>query len=488
MASENRVQLITYPDSLGGNLAALGRVLLNQFAGAFRGGVHILPPFPSSGDRGFAPLTYEEIEPPFGTWDDVQRINEISPVMLDLMVNHMSRQAPPAKDYLTRGSRSAWADMFLTSEKVWPQGPPPADDLARLFLRRASPFSRYRVETTGEEVSLWTTFGKEPSEQLDLDWKSPAYRRYMAGALEGFGRRGIRMVRLDAVGYVVKKRGTSCFFVEPEIWEYMDWIRGLAEPLGIELLPEVHAPQAILEALSARGFWIYDFILPYAVLEALLTGEPEFLRRYLLHRPTRQFTMLDCHDGIPIKPDLDGLRVGDRARQVVQTCLQRGANLNRVISTSRRDPDGLDVHQVNCTYYAALGGNDDAYVAARAIQLFAPGVPQIYYAGLLASGNDEEAVRRTGEGREINRRNYTMEEIDEAADRPVVQRLLRLVRLRNEHPAFAGTFALLPCSGPELRMAWRAGQASCELTVDTRSAAAVVVRTGPAGYSVREEA
>ena len=45
MQPENRVQLITYPDSLGGNLQALHRLLAGPLAGAF-GGVHILPPFP----------------------------------------------------------------------------------------------------------------------------------------------------------------------------------------------------------------------------------------------------------------------------------------------------------------------------------------------------------------------------------------------------------------------------------------------------------
>ncbi|WP_243145891.1 hypothetical protein [Clostridium chromiireducens] len=67
MALKNQVQLITYPDSLGGDLKTLNEVLLKHFSDVFKGGVHILPPFPSSGDRGFAPLTYLEIEPSFGT-------------------------------------------------------------------------------------------------------------------------------------------------------------------------------------------------------------------------------------------------------------------------------------------------------------------------------------------------------------------------------------------------------------------------------------
>ncbi len=67
MAIKNQVQLITYPDSLGGNLQTLNTILRTHFADICPGGVHILPPFPSSGDRGFAPLTYLEIDPAHGT-------------------------------------------------------------------------------------------------------------------------------------------------------------------------------------------------------------------------------------------------------------------------------------------------------------------------------------------------------------------------------------------------------------------------------------
>ena len=100
MAVKNKVQLITYPDSLGGDLKSLNQVLETYFPNTFKGGIHILPPFPSSGDRGFAPLTYFEIEPKFGTWEDIRKIGEKHDVLLDLMVNHISRQSVFFKDFL----------------------------------------------------------------------------------------------------------------------------------------------------------------------------------------------------------------------------------------------------------------------------------------------------------------------------------------------------------------------------------------------------
>ena len=101
---------------------------------------------------------------------------------------------------------------------------------------------------------------------------------------------------------------------------------------------------------------------------------------------------------------------------LADTIRRRGGNVNRILSTPT--PGGVDVHQPDCTFYSALGEDDDRYVAARAIQLFARGVPQLYYVGLLAGDNDHAAVERTGEGRAINRHDYTAAEIDAALERP----------------------------------------------------------------------
>src|SRR5690554_4382177 len=106
MSVKNQVQLITYPDSLGGNLKVLHDVLSNKFQEIFEGGIHILPPFPSSGDRGFAPLTYFEIEPSFGTWEDIKNIGDNYDILLDLMVNHISRRSKYFQDFLEKGRES----------------------------------------------------------------------------------------------------------------------------------------------------------------------------------------------------------------------------------------------------------------------------------------------------------------------------------------------------------------------------------------------
>ena len=146
---------------------------------------------------------------------------------------------------------------------------------------------------------------------------------------------------------------------------------------------------------------------------------------------------------------------------------RRGGNVNRMLSAA--DATGVDAHQLNCTYLSALGGDEERYLAARAIQLFAKGVPQVYYVGLLAGRNDVEAVARTGDGRAINRHDYRLDEVGDALRAQVVQRFLELIRLRNTHPAFEGTLTVRTEGGGRLCMDWQHEGAACSLDVDLAS-------------------
>jgi sucrose 6(F)-phosphate phosphorylase len=473
-------QLLSYPDSLGGGLAAIDTLLRGPLAGLFTG-IHVLPPFPSSGDRGFAPTSYLEIDPRFGSWADIRRLADRHDVMLDLMVNHISRRSPEFEDFVRRGRRSPHADLFVTLDKVWPGGEPPAADVARIFLRKPeAPFSDVVVRETGERERVWTSFGtRDWSEQIDLDVTSPSARGLLTAWLRFFAQQGVRIVRLDAVGYVIKKAGTSCFMVEPEIFEFLDWIVSVAESFDLVVLPEIHDVYETHRRLAQRGYWTYDFVLPGLVLDALVTGSAELLRSHLAQSPLRQFTTLDCHDGIPVRPDLDGILPPAGMRRLADVVLERGGNVNRILSDAHGD-GAVDVHQLNSTYYSALGCDDDRYVLARAIQLFAPGIPQVYYVGLLAGENDLEAHAATGDGRAVNRHDYRLEEVERALARPVVRRVIDLVRLRNEHPAFDGRLSVVT-NGPELRIEWQRDGDCCELEADVATGQAWITTTGATG-------
>ena len=333
----------------------------------------MLPPFPSSGDRGFAPLTYDRIDPSFGTWDDIGRLAEHHDVLLDLMINHISRQSGEFEDFLRHGRDSLYADLFITLDKVWPNGEPPAADVALIFLRKPdAPFSTVSIEDTGREERIWTSFGTADwSEQIDLDVTSGRHATLITRWLRQFAEQGVRIVRLDAVGYVIKKPGTSCFMVEPEIYDFLQWVTDVADSFGLAILPEVHDGHATHERLSAHGFWTYDFVLPGLLLHAFETGQTRAPHRAPRASPDRQFTNLDCHDGIPVRPDLDGILTPVEMADLAERVRAQGGNVNRILSDAHAEAG--DVHQLNCTYYSALGEDDERYLAARAIQLFARG-------------------------------------------------------------------------------------------------------------------
>jgi sucrose phosphorylase len=153
---------------------------------------------------------------------------------------------------------------------------------------------------------------------------------------------------------------------------------------------------------------------------------------------------------------------------------------------SRRASGGaaqnVDSSQINCTFYDALGGSDREYLIARAIQCFVPGIPQIYYVGLLAGGNDLDLLRRTGVGRDINRHYYAAGEVQQQVRRPVVQALLSLLRIRNTHSAFGGSFRFAASSAERLTLEWTNGAEFARLDVSlTEMCASVTCSAAEAG-------
>jgi len=103
--------------------------------------------------------------------------------------------------------------------------------------------------------------------------------------------------------------------------------------------------------------------------------------------------------------------------------------------------------------------------------LFSPGLPQIYYVGLLGGGNDMARYARTGEGREVNRHAYSADELAAALASPLTAAQLDLVRLRSTHPAFGGSFTIGHRGGARLELAWTNGPHRAVLIADLDAAA-----------------
>lgn len=462
MTIQNKVQLITYPDSLGSNMLELHYVLRRYLSKAI-GGVHMLPFYPSSADRGFSPLTYTEVDPAFGTWDDIKMIGSEFDLAIDFMANHISRQSDYFLDYIDNGPDSEYADMFLTFNKLSPDGEISEADLAKVYTRK--PRLPYTViqRADGSREKIWCTFDYE---QIDLDLNSAKTREVIRQFLIHLARMPVKMIRMDAIAYTTFKLGTNCFFLEPQIWEILDWLKEFVAPFNTIILPEVHEHYKYHLKIASKGYWTYDFALPLLVLHTLYHHTSERLLQWLRICPRQQLTTLDTHDGMGVV-DVEDLLTPEEIEKTLNGLDEKGSNTRKLYSGP--EYQNLDIYQVNCTYYSALERNDDSYMAARAIQFFAPGIPQVYYVGLLAGENDIELVERTKNGRDINRHSYTLDEIQAKMGKPVVRRLLKLMEFRNSYPAFNGQFVIGEAPDDQLVLSWSQSPHQATLYLDLKS-------------------
>ncbi len=467
---QNKVQLITYADRLGGSdIKALHQLLSRPLAGLF-GGIHILPfYYPIHGaDAGFDPIDHTKIDPCLGGWGDIKDLGQDMDIMADLIVNHVSSSSPQFLDYSEKGDASIYKDMFLTMGSIFPDGATEADLLTIYRPRPGLPFS-YVTLNNHQKHLLWTTFSRQ---QVDINVTHPQGKAYLQSVLRTLHDNGVRMVRLDAVGHAIKKAGTSCFMI-PETFAFIQYLTEQAAALEMEVLVEIHSHFRRQIEIARQVDRVYDFALPPLVLHAIFNHNARYLKQWLEISPRNAITVLDTHDGIGV------IDIGaDRADPENHPGLVPSNELDDVVEKIHANSNGqsrlatgaaasnLDLYQVNCTFYDALGRSDKDYLLARAIQFFAPGVPQVYYVGLLAGQNDIDLLAKTGVGRDINRHFYTLGEVEKAIGQPVVQSLFELIRFRNQHPAFDGLFTMPETGESQIALRWENGREWVVLDAD----------------------
>ena len=490
------VMFNAYPDSCGGTLGDIVSLFRSsEFRDAFRL-FYILPSmFRSDLDRGFSVIAYD-LDRNLATDRDLRDLREVGvELKLDFVLNHLSAQSPQFLDLLARGDESPWADGFIDWNRFWeghgeigPEGyvVPDQEHLDRLFMRKPGlPVLKVRFPD-GSDRFYWNTFyqhvtmeppqddpGGEPVPvyrgQMDLNARSELVWEFYRDTLAALAGYGARIVRLDAFAYLHKEVGSSNFFNTPGTWEYLERIRSIADGYGLELLPEIHSAHGdgIHRQLAERGYRFYDFFFPALVIDAIESGTAHRLARWISEireRGYRTVTMLGCHDGIPVL-DVKGILEDDRIDGLIDLITSRGGRVKDLYG-----PDGTRIayYQVNATFFSALGEDEDKLLLARAIQLFMPGIPQVWYLDLFAGTNDYAAADAGGH-KEINRTNLDASEIERRLALPVVRRQLELIRFRNTHGAFGpgATLAMdVDGSGTVLTLTWTHDTATARLEAD----------------------
>ena len=303
--------------------------------------------------------------------------------------------------------------------------------------------------------------------QMDLNIKSPLVWDYYRSVLKKLSDYGVAIVRLDAFAYAPKEPGLRNFLNDPGTWDLLQKVDDIASEYGLTLLPEIHASygEKIYELLAQKGYMVYDFFLPGLLIDAFIRKNGTYLKKWIdeiTEKNIRTVNMLGCHDGIPLL-DLKGLLPEEDIQNMIDIVVGRGGYV--------KDLHGAKnvYYQVNATYYSALGESDRRMLMARAIQLFMPGKPQIWYLDLFAGKNDYEAMRRAGVGghKEINRTNLSLREAEELLQKDVVKKQLELLRFRNTCPVFTEDAEVhCYCNETVMTITWENACGSVKLKVD----------------------
>ena len=369
--------------------------------------------------------------------------------------------------------------------------------------------SQNDADTFAERVNAALAAGKKPAEidwpegllkaavtalesrrtylgQMDLNVNEPLVWAFYQDTLEKLASYGAKIVRLDAFAYASKIAGRRNFFNEPETWDMLEQLRGMAAKQGLMLLPEIHATYAAqtYAEIAKRGYMSYDFFLPGLLLDALETGSGALIRRWaeeLKQNDFRVVNMLGCHDGIPLL-DLRGLVPDERIEALIETVVSRGGYVKNLYGQKNA------YYQVNATYFSALGESEQRLLFCRAVQLFMPGMPQVWYLDLFAGKNDHEAVLRAGAGghKEINRTNLSKEQIEDGLKSNIVQQQLELLRFRNAFPAFGfdAKLTLTQESESTLVFVWEQDGSTAKLRANFATAAFTLEGIDPQGVTI----
>ena len=455
--------LNAYPDSIGGTLSNAVKWLQNPAVGQVFDSFYVLPSmYKSDLDRGFSIISYD-LDGSLAATDDLETLKNMGiSLKLDFVLNHASTQSAEFMDLLEKGESSRYKDFFIDWNKFWEgQGEMTEDGyiqphshlLEQMHFRKAGlPLLMVEMRD-GTKKPYWNTFYQEEKVidskvcylgQMDLNINSSLVWEFYDKVLQKLTGYGGEIIRLDAFAYASKIPGRRNFLNEPETWELLEKVRIMADKYGLRLLPEIHAEYRAKthEQLAEKGYVTYDFFLPGLLIHAIEKKSCDYLIKWIneiLEKNISTVNMLGCHDGIPLL-DLRGLLPDEEIQSIIDIIVSRGGIVKDLSGNK------ATYYQVNATYFSALDENVSKMLLARAIQIFMPGIPQVWYLDLIGGKNDYEAAKGTDRHKEINRTNLSLSQMNACLSEPLTLKQLELLRFRKNSKAF-GADAEIEVSG-----------------------------------------
>jgi sucrose phosphorylase len=431
----------TDPVSRESGLSRLVRFLTRWNRGAFTY-LHLLPFHPYSSDDGFSVIDYRQVDPRFGSWEDIRELGRHFKPVFDLVLNHGSVESP-------------WFKGFLAGEKAfqgWYITKPEDFDASAVVRPRTHPLLTPFKRGDGSMVHVWTTFS---ADQADYDFSNPAVLLEFITIFLEYYRRGARIVRLDAIAYLWKEEGTPCIH-HPKTHAVVRLLRALIDRLGLDLrlLTETNVPHEENISYFGKGdeaHLVYNFALPPLVLYTALSGDGVPLRSWARTLPPPQegrlfLNFLASHDGVGLTP-ARGLVEEAAFAAVIEEAKQRGA-----LVSYKRGPQGNVPYELNCSYADMVApdrpGSDPesrarAFIAVQGVLLSLPGLPAVYFHSWIGSRAWKEGPALLGSNRAVNREKPPLDRLEAELEDPRsfrgrVYRLFgRFLEFRASEEAFA---------------------------------------------------
>jgi len=276
----------------------------------------------------------------------------------------------------------------------------------------------------------------------------------------------------DEKTFIPKKEFLDKFLMhQSDTWDYLAQINELAKKNNLVLLPKIHAVYGLHlhDEIAKEGYIIYDFFLSGLTIHAIEKGTNTALLTWgkeIIKKNFKTINILGGHDGIPLL-DLKGKTVNGtyqigllpdiEINEMMELMIARGGSIKNLAET---DSQKKTYDPIKISYFSALGENVQKLLLARAIQLFMPGIPQIWYLDLFAGA---------GEHKEINRTTVSLADIEAGLQTEVVTRQLALIRLRNTSKAFLGTVEFQETMVDELNIIWTNENETAQLEANLKT-------------------
>lgn len=404
--------------------------------------VHILPMYPYTSDDGFSVIDYRKINPQLGGWNDINQLSQNYDLMFDAVINHISKSSEWFQGYLK--GQEPYKDYFITCD--------PDQDYSSVTRPRALPLLT-KVETVEGEKYVWTTFSDD---QIDLNFECPELLAEILDILMFYAKNGAKYIRLDAIGFMWKKLGTSCMHL-PQTHEIIKLMKDVLRVYfpQIKIITETNVPHEDNISYFGNGDdeadLVYQFPLPPLTMFSLLTGNAEVFTRWMeqLSLPSDKvtyFNFLSSHDGIGVRPT-EGILSKEEQQILVDAALKNGG----AVSYKDNGDGTQSPYELNINYQDALAGPDASdeeriskFLAAETILLSMQGIPGIYIHSLLGSRNDYYGKTTSGIPRRINREKLSYDYVscqlkEETNRKKIFDELIRRLNIRKEQTAFSPT-------------------------------------------------